>query len=282
MDTVYKFCGEYGLEILQNLELKVTPPNRFNDPFEFTPKMVCSDPVACASRDLGRERNLRTLYEMLLTEGKFLGTFPQFQEIAAKRMPEWIQIMAEAPQHRIPHVEQEFLDEVSKRFGLLCLSGRRDSILMWGHYCDKPLGLVIGFDRSASVFNQGKGLRPVVYVKERVVYDYSWNVGSPEMLAYEDGVLLSKCCEWAYEAEWRQMTALAEPVLRRKPLKNQEGELGYFLPVPPHAIVSVTLSPRCSAEQEKKVVEALQAPTLAHVKLDRAFLRRDDFVLEFR
>lgn len=40
MGTVYKFCGKYGLEILRTLELKVTPPNQFNDPFEFTSKDV--------------------------------------------------------------------------------------------------------------------------------------------------------------------------------------------------------------------------------------------------
>lgn len=45
MDTVYKYCGKHGLAILRNLELLVRPPNQFNDPFEFTPRMFYSGPV---------------------------------------------------------------------------------------------------------------------------------------------------------------------------------------------------------------------------------------------
>ena len=41
---VYKYCGDLGVEILEKLELKVTPPNQFNDPFEFAPHMVCTNP----------------------------------------------------------------------------------------------------------------------------------------------------------------------------------------------------------------------------------------------
>ena len=45
MGTVFKFCGKYGLDILRKLELKITPPNQFNNPFEFKPRNRCSDPA---------------------------------------------------------------------------------------------------------------------------------------------------------------------------------------------------------------------------------------------
>lgn len=35
-EELFKYCDLNGLKILQNLEIKVTPPSELNDPFEFT------------------------------------------------------------------------------------------------------------------------------------------------------------------------------------------------------------------------------------------------------
>jgi hypothetical protein len=40
---LYKYLDRYGLDTIANLELKITPPNEFNDPFEFTPRLTDSD-----------------------------------------------------------------------------------------------------------------------------------------------------------------------------------------------------------------------------------------------
>ncbi len=32
---IFQYCDEGGALILENLELRLTPPNEFNDPFEF-------------------------------------------------------------------------------------------------------------------------------------------------------------------------------------------------------------------------------------------------------
>jgi len=281
MDTVYKYCGEYGLAILSNLELKVTPPNQFNDPFEFTPKMVCSDMV----RYVKSERVCKWWYETARSEKGFSGSFPEFKVKYLERLgvekniSQITQGMDQVMQITLPLSEKEFLDEVSKRFGVLCMSGRRDEILMWGHYCDKPLGLVIGFDKSSAIFQQGKGLRPVTYVQNRVVYDACWEEGAPELLKkYEDQIIYYKSIAWKYEDELRQFFPLTSSSLIKKPLKKT---LSYFLSLPPEAIVSVTLGPRCSPELDNKVRKILQKPCFSLVKLDRAVLHKDDFVLEF-
>lgn len=305
MEIVYKFCDKYGLEILRNLELKVTPPNQFNDPFEFTPNNFCSDPVGYATKNLEREPALQILYRMLQHKGKFSGSFEEFKKIAKRDKDKWVPILAEAPYYTSPFVDKALLDEVRKGYGILCLSKRRDKILMWGHYCDKLLGIVIGFDKSSAVFQQGKGLRPVTYVKERVACDACWEVGSPELLQFEEQVIFFKSDEWLYEDEFRQFFPLSSTSLKKKPLdnkekysknflwkcvrsfkkfvglKNKDQPTGYFLPFPPEAIVSVTLGPRSSPELEKEVREILQKPCYADVKLDHAVFHKSDFVLEF-
>src|SRR5260221_6980865 len=34
----YKYAGDRGINILEDLRLKISPPNTFNDPFELTPR----------------------------------------------------------------------------------------------------------------------------------------------------------------------------------------------------------------------------------------------------
>jgi len=192
----------------------------------------------------------------------------------------WIEILAGAAQDKDTLAEEEmrFLNYVSDWWGILCLSQRRDSVLMWGHYCDKPLGLVIGFDKSAAVFRKAKAMRPVNYVGKRIVFDTSWDSRSPELANYEDQIIFSKSEEWKYEQELRQAFQLRD--LQRRPL-GEKGTLAHFLPIGREVVVSVTLGPRCSPEQENYVRLILQQPGFSHVKLDRARVDEDNFSLRF-
>jgi hypothetical protein len=179
----------------------------------------------------------------------------------------------------IAEAEKDYLPGVSKEIGVLCLSGRRDNILMWGHYCDQPRGLVIGFDKSHAVFRQGLGLRPVLYVKQRVCYNACWKDGSPDLETYRDQIILSKSADWSCECEFRQIFKLSSPSLVKRPLRDNT--TGFFLCFSPEAIVSVTLGPRVSSDCESEVKEILQKAHFSRVKLDRAVLNKCDFELEF-
>jgi hypothetical protein len=100
------------------------------------------------------------------------------------------------------------------------------------------------------------------------------------MANYESQIISSKSDDWSYEHEFRQIFALSSSSLTKKPLKDNDQNLGYFLSIPPEAIVSVTLGPRCSPELENEVREVLQKPCFSNVKLDRAVLHKNDFVIE--
>ena len=277
MDIVYKFCGSHGVDILRNLELKVTPPNQFNDPFEFTPRLVCSDPARYGRRLFRKKANVKRLYEECRSVGSFIGSFRDFRRVVDQKKPALIAEIDDALRGSLPYTEKAQLNRVSERHGILCLSRRRDSILMWGHYCDQALGLVVGLDRSAAVFQDGKGLRPVEYVRKRVVFDANWKTGSPQMAVFEHELIFSKNADWSYEYEERQWFSLAS--LPKKPLKN--GSAAYFLPIPPTAVVSVTLSPRASPQLESKVRAILSDRRFDHVKLDCAVLDKTEFSLSF-
>lgn len=75
------------------------------------------------------------------------------------------------------------------------------------------------------------------YTSDRVVFDTAWQRNPIKMEAAENQIIYSKNADWTYEQELRMGANLS--TLRRK--KFPDGSLGYFLPLPPAALVSVTL-----------------------------------------
>jgi hypothetical protein len=99
--------------------------------------------------------------------------------------------------------------EVSTRStGFVCLSERKDSLLMWAHYAQRHEGFVIGFDLDEWNLTQGDAvisdrghLRQVVYSASRPSARYLTELSRQDMF-------FTKGKEWAYEAEWRVGRAL--------------------------------------------------------------------------
>jgi hypothetical protein len=81
MAFAYKYCSAHGLDILTSLHLKITPPNQFNDPFEFTPHVVCSNPARRIKRFFNDKTNLTKLYSAK-KEGGFPWQFPRISKTA--------------------------------------------------------------------------------------------------------------------------------------------------------------------------------------------------------
>jgi hypothetical protein len=189
MSTVYKYCGSSRIDIIKNLELKITPPNQFNDPFEFSPHVICSD-VESKARNLIEPQEeddfLNKMYQKEKMGGKFNGSFSEFKNKFISRLMPAILVTRTT-------LQGGYSDMISDRFGVLCLSKKRDSIVMFAHYGDEHRGLVIGFDGSHAVFQKGEGLRPVNYVSERVVHDMSYEIsGEQEREYFKKTCLLKK------------------------------------------------------------------------------------------
>lgn len=98
-------------------------------------------------------------------------------------------------------IEQEILSVF--RRGILCLSKKFDSPLMWSHYANNHKGLCIEYDMEYSGINKAK---KIIYGGSRelkVSLIEKWlNCGVvPEEI--ENVCLLTKSKEWSYESEWR-------------------------------------------------------------------------------
>jgi len=277
MSTVYKYCDGNGIRILQDLELKITPPNQFNDPFEFTPHIICSS-LSRKVKTLFRDKNeIKQWFLEQKKSGQFSGTSRDFRRQLRDLRPKVITAITPQMPDINAQLQADSLDRTSKQYGVLCLSARQDSIVMWGHYCDKHRGIVIGFDYSWDIFKRGQGLCPVRYVRDRIVWDSSWRPGGAQERAFTERLIFCKNDEWKYEDELRQLFTLAG--LPQRNLAN--GSQGYFLPVPSDKIISISFGLRCPTELKANLQSSLSVGRLKHAKMYQAVLHESEFALRF-
>lgn len=103
--------------------------------------------------------------------------------------------------------------------GVLCLSSKFNSPLMWSHYADQHRGVCIEYDVSIAPLSR---LHKVSYGTPRVVsasllHDLIIKRIEDKYSEIEKACLLTKSREWSYEREWRlllgsQGTQLIDPI----------------------------------------------------------------------
>lgn len=175
----YKYClyNQFSLELLINQEAWYAKPASFNDPFdgefEISEDITVDDLLQSVGMDSINDRY--DDYKSLLThlDGN-LRKEEREKEIARAR---------------------GFV-EVYKNIGVLCLSRKKDSILMWSHYAGDHKGFNIEFEVPADI-----PVLPVIYeetLTPRHIRDiYARSSAGFIHIAY------SKHIDWKYEEEWR-------------------------------------------------------------------------------
>lgn len=232
MSNVFKYCDRRGVDILRNLELKITPADQLNDVFEFSPHVICSAPRRMAKDALRDKTTVRESYHDDKRSGFFVGTEREYRRFWKSKRKTLLSPLAAGIVENLPAVQARFPRLQSHYSGLLCLTSNPDSVVMWSHYADNHRGIVVEFDRSWHLFAEGKGLRPVDYVHERPKWDEAVAEGSEAEKIQFDAVIFHKNQEWSYESELRQLFLLHG--LKRR-LNN--AHTGYFLSIPPDASV---------------------------------------------
>jgi hypothetical protein len=262
---LYKYCDHRGIDVLDRLRLKVTPPNRFNDPFEFTPQMreLVSE---AALRYVLNEDAMREIYPKLIQTGRFSESLAAFRHEIGRRSPE----LAKALIETFPQTAQEFrrgcVDMISKAFGVICLSSLCDDILMWGHYTNSHTGMVIGFAREHD-FRRRSELQQVEYTMNRAIFDPSIERDDPKHQLQTKAIIRCMSSHWAYEQEWRQIQLLVGCV------EESDGEkINYYISIPPSLISCVIVGCRFSIENRTTLETILSRREFAHVGLEEAYL----------
>ena len=94
---------------------------------------------------------------------------------------------------------------VSKKFGLLCFSGKEHELLLWGHYADKHSGIALGFQLNKSP----EEIIEVEYCSKRIKYELTNNTSLDE-INFLNLIGKRKYKNWEYENEYRVWVNLKE------------------------------------------------------------------------
>jgi hypothetical protein len=256
---LYKYLDRHGLDAIANLELRITPPNEFNDPLEFTPHFVATD-----------ECDYRAAYQ-LVRRDLLLASVPYDhfrQRFSIERNGKLIQSIW---QHG-----------ASRFFRVLCLSSDPASVPMWAHYSAYHTGLVLGLKLDARPFcvlldsvlsgcgNEPQLFREVRYCppRERRIIRLSELYRALESGRGADDKFTEifstnaseKGGEWASEKEYRFVVPwpLNDHRLQQPPVtvRMVNGRMIFFLRIDAAAISRIIIGERASSEFEHGVREA--------------------------
>ena len=202
----YKYAGDSGIKVLEDLRLKVTPPNEFNDPFELTPRSKLKITLQYLVDLLVNDPEwFRTAYDDMVRHENYPHSFQRFLSDMPHVLPLKFNEIKSRYREELIENDLKSLDEGSKYMGLLCVSGPNNSIPMWSHYANHHRGMAFGLEMSHSCFRSGyrTEFAKVSYKQKRYPVEALLPIGNRELLRQLKAVIRTKSPDWKYEQEHR-------------------------------------------------------------------------------
>jgi hypothetical protein len=213
---VYKFMPSERLTYMENELLRITQPADLNDPFEFLPAVPSVEDFVHVFDRVYKER-IDQIDKRKVDK-------KQKSELKNQQLREYKTQVRKLKNNEEGNVKAFFVERAANNLnthlGILSLTRRWDSTLMWAHYTNSHKGLCIGFDSKNPFFSdyrqiadKEKIFMPVTYREERI------QVPIEKGVTIDFQVVLSKSKDWEYEEEERLLVMLrqANKVIPAKP-----------------------------------------------------------------
>lgn len=207
MSFIYKYLPPERKSYLTDALLRFTPPSALNDPYECLPALP---------EELNKAA-LDYLKSMMSVPPKHKpGTSRIERRIAdrnyEKNAKKVLRKYTGNPEKLRDYFYAQALKNMNANIGILSLSKRWDSALMWSHYTDSHKGLCIGFNREHKFFKRNNTenesgnflLRPVIYSDKRSIVPNN-RPNTTEAME----IIFTKSVDWEYEQEERAIASLA-------------------------------------------------------------------------
>ncbi len=276
---LFKYFEPARTDVIKNGCIRLTQPLDFNDPFEFKPVIST----------VATQEEFKDIFEVTIDEKleEELSKVPHelAEKISKKDLEATIRQLFNDNQDKLnthlantaKQVSNIYNEKSNELIGVLCLTEKKDNLLMWSHYADSHKGFCIKFDASHEFFNQKRSesdefyhLREVVYIDERPNKTMS-NMSGVDLLLLKSDI-------WAYEKEWRFCGVLhdSDCKIDSEPLNV------HLFKFPKSIIQEIILGVNASSEleQEMKLIIS-QTHELSHVKLSKAKISEMHYSLEF-
>jgi Protein of unknown function (DUF2971) len=277
--ALFKYVTPDRVDILTNGEIRFSPPESFNDPFELKPHLPCFGTEEFYRRNFDSPflKLIEQEYEALPAHLKAVVTKEGYAEFVKSKKPELFDETKAFAEEVFPNVVQFLKENFWDRMGILCLSERPDSLLMWAHYTDSHKGFVIEFNEQNPFFDQRafpddelRHLRKIRYASARP------SIALAEIQSLD--VFLTKSMEWEYEQEWRMLVRLEHA---HRVIKTTLFPIHLFK-LPLTAITSLYLGCRSEAQLETEVRHLIQSrDELSHVRLYKSSIDQESYKLNF-
>jgi hypothetical protein len=291
--AIYKYVTAERIDIFKNGHIRFTQPSAFNDPFETFPYFS-----AFASEDAVDD----------LIEGQSIEQFEKLmEEVWVKDFQKYgidrgLMPKAEVMKPLVDNALKEFtmmntpdsrsratytiLVAINKAFGILCLTEKRDNLLMWAHYSKNHTGFVIEFDEKHPFFDQRKNerqiwgcLKKVRYAKNRpemILFDLSKS-GEENLDLWARDLFWVKSAHWEYEQEWRMLYATK----MCKEIK-QNGQQIFLHPIPLECITGIIWGCRIPERVRDFLYLRVKGnKEFSHIRLWQASISEKEYKLDF-
>lgn len=218
--NLYKYLSfnENTLNLMCKLQAYYSDPAYFNDPLDCKPKLE-NDLSLDELKELFTNLTLRKLEQQFSQSLRSLRFSKENNETKAFSLannevntiissmeynstdPEVDDRDAYLERTYTSTIEQEIVNTF--KTGVLCLSSKFSSPLMWSHYANKHQGICIEYDMSEI---EDAKVHQVVYGGSRKILTSdvtTWLNNQNENSKLKQVCLLTKSEEWRYESEWR-------------------------------------------------------------------------------
>ncbi|MFG6244988.1 DUF2971 domain-containing protein [Vibrio diabolicus] len=271
MSYIYKYLPPERKSYLIDGLLRFTPPSDLNDPYECLPAL----PVELEQSTFNHVKK-----EILTPPTHRNGMSRIERRLADKKYKKHAQKVMKEINMDPTFISKKFYADAKAKMdaniGILSLSRRWDSALMWSHYATSHSGICIGFNREHDFFKQGNDkndngnfiFKPVTYSEQRSLVP-----GSRLNKSQSISVLCTKSLDWQYEQEERAIALLSDAT---KTIKTEQLKLSLFN-VPHESIAEIIIGMRVS-EDIKKLAKEL-AKKLS-VPLYKTQISRQSFDVE--
>jgi hypothetical protein len=272
--TLYKYLRPERTDVLEKLQIRLSPAVSMNDAFELRP-LTQGWATWEKARDLLREQFTDFFLKADSPEKMLqvaIADHPEAEAGFRRTMkiigPEaWFRLMKQyvelnleqATRQTHEKIEQSWdvyaskiLGVLGTQIGILSLSEDPKNPVMWGNYADSSRGFVVGFDAHHPWFYQRRSenddfchLRRVSYVSTNSFKYFS------ELTAQDVGY--SKLDAWSYEKEWRILFPLAMGT--KTSALDSFGQLVIVFPFPATCLKEVIVGSRAAEDLFQKISE---------------------------
>ncbi|ANQ21405.1 hypothetical protein BA893_06885 [Vibrio natriegens] len=192
----YRKFSEFLIRELCSSNIYFSDPKLFNDPLDCSPVMI---------NDLGDDELERLCFQMLAQRRGEEGALERLENFRYYSQEyNNYEKQKESYLYQLQTEVMVQLDAVMKKRGVLSLSSKYDSPLMWSHYADEHRGVCIEFDMDSAVrIPKAIDYDSVRGISAKLIHDYFVDGSESALEKIESQYFFNKAGEWRYESEWR-------------------------------------------------------------------------------